>query len=270
MNIKYEYNKSNKRFYILILIAVILIFVAIALGSCSVVSIKNDQYKKTTQKIPQERELSFKSKEALAAGATLNSLKANQVYYEGVEAKSESAKILLDLSYRFLGLVGVNMQFDPSDPESVKKVFEEADRALEEKDKIIHDLKEDVKEQQRQVAENKLKREKAEKEALTWLGRLKKTVYGFVGLVIFVFLTLLIIQAITGIPVLTGLLGGIRTFWKVSRQTVKGVQEIREKLKKQAKNDPNAQDMLEEIDKTLDKHHDQHVKMAIKKMKNGK
>lgn len=237
-----------------------LLIILVLLSGCSVVSIDRSTYE---GKIPQEKELSFVSKEALATGATLQNVTANKIYYEGTDPKSKDAKTLLDMSYRFLGLVGVKMNFDPSDPESVSKVFEAADKALEEKDKNLHELK---------IALKKAEDDRivAEKKAGTWLSRFKTGVYSLVGFIIFVLIVLLVLQVFTGIPFLTGLITGIRTFWKVSHQTVKGIQEIRDKLKKKKEEgDDRASDLLNEIDTILDKHQDAHVKSHIQKIKNG-
>ena len=238
----------------------LLLILLIFLTGCLDLNVDRSAYE---GKVPQEKKLSFKSTEALASGATLQNITANKVYYEGTEPKSKDAKTLVDMSYRFLGLVGVNMQFDPSDPESVKKVFAEADQAIEEKDKNLHDLREQLQKAQEDHTKEK-------KRADSWFSRFKGGVYGLIGLIVAVLLTLLILQAVTGIPFLTGLITGIRTFWKVSHQTVKGIQEIREKLKKKkAEGDVRAEELLGEIDGVLDKHQDSGVKAQVRKIKNG-
>ena len=245
----------------------------VCLLGCSVISFERGDRvaKEIENSVIQEKELSFESKEALAAGATLQNMKAGQVYYEGAQPKSEEAKIVYELSFDFMDLAGIHRDFDPEDPESIKRILESDQKALEEKDKIIHQLKEDVKAQTREKAEaadkHKKYAESAEREKKGLLARLRAWFWGVIGSVFFILVVLFLIQTFTGIPVLTGLLGGIRTFWKVARQTVRGVQDIRNKLKEQAKQDDRAQQLLDMIDQTLDRHQDDHVKRSIVKMK---
>lgn len=240
--------------------------VLILIPLCGCFDFVTRTYQPTT--MPSEKMMSFESSRALASGATLQSITANKVYYEGTEPKSADAQILLDLSYRFLGLLGVSMNsIDPADPEAVKKVFEQADKALEEKEKIIYDLRAEVKKTTEDLASQKNLVMVKGKEVETWVSRFKKTVLGIIGFIVFITIVLFLIQIFTGIPVLTGVLGGIRTFFKISKQTVKGIQEVREKLKQQSESDEGAKHILDMIDATLNKYQDEHVKSAIKRMK---
>lgn len=221
--------------------------------------------------IPQEKELSFESKESLAKGATLQNMKAAQIFYEGTEAKSEESEIVYKLSFDFQDLTGINRDFDPEDPESIKKILEADNIALQEKDKIIHQLKEDVKKQILEKAEqsdmHKTYKSGAEKERKSLLGRLSAWFWGVIGSILCIVVVLFLIEALTKIPVLTGLLGGIRTFWKIAMQTMRGIQEVRNKLKEKAKTDEKAKELLEMMDTTLAKAQDKHVRDSIKKLK---
>lgn len=121
------------------------VLLAVTLSGCSLVGLEKTYYKSDLGAPPKEKQLSFQSKEALAAGATLSNQKAAQIFYEGTKPKSKEAKIVYDLSYRFMGLAGVNVQYNPDDPESIAKVFAAADKALEENNARIHDLEKQVK-----------------------------------------------------------------------------------------------------------------------------
>jgi len=236
---------------------------------------KGDVYRRDLEDIPQKGEMSFASKEALAAGATLQNKTAAKVYYEGTEPLSPDASILYEMSYRFLGLVGVNMDFDPSDPESVKAVFAEADKALEEKDGIIHKLENDVQDFNRRLAEEQKIRKTKEEEAVTWRSRVWALVWGVISVAVGIVALAGILQTVTGIPFLKGLFGLVKTMHATSKQTIAGVQEMREKLRAQAEASDNeeyrrlAAGILREMDQTLDKHQDAGVKMHIRRLKNG-
>ena len=249
-----------------------LIILAVILAGCSLVNIeRGGTLQKSTGKLPEDKELSFKSKEALATGATLQNVTANKVYYEGTEPKSESAKILLDLSYRFMGLVGINMDFDPSDPESVEKVFQEADKALEEKDKNIHDLKVQVDDLKTRMAEEANYHKKEVEKHRSLAGTLWRVIWSIIGIIAGVFVIAGLIQVFTGIPLLSNLLPWVsKRIHSTAKQTVEGVQEIREELKKRAKNGDNeitAEEALKLFDMTLEKHQDKGVKAHVRKLK---
>lgn len=267
-------NKSWKYLLISVLcfLLAILMLVSTCAG-CNIVFGKRDYYRPRTQDVPVEAELSFESKEALASGATLNNSIANKIYYEGTEAKSYEAGILLDMSLRFLGFLGVNTSVDPKDPESVKQLFAKADKALKEKDRIIHDLKKDVKEYRNELNKKQTYIKEKEKENLTLRGKIKKFIYGIIGTICTIGLILLVLQIFTGIPFFTASIGAVRTLFGVAKQTVEGLQDIRNKLKEKIAKEKDEEKrkmhekMLAEIDATLDKHQDGHVKKHIKKMK---
>jgi hypothetical protein len=217
-------------------------------------------------KPPSEAGLSFKSKGALASGATLQNVTANQVYYEGCKPKSSAAKILVDMSYRFLGLVGVNMRFDPSDPDSIKKVFADADNAITEKDKIIHDLREQSKEYLKDLAGAHGERDSVVTESKTFRQRVWGVIWSIAGVLLLVVLVLGGVQAFTGIPLLTGMLPwAIRRMHDTSKQTVVAVQKIREELK--ASDVPEEKALLSKMDRTLNDTQDDNVRAYVRQLK---
>jgi hypothetical protein len=91
------------------------------LPSCALISVTQKHYKQDVGEAPREKLPTFENSQALAAGATLNSTVASKVYFKGTEAESKDAKVLWDMSYRFMSLAGVNSDFDATDPESLTK-----------------------------------------------------------------------------------------------------------------------------------------------------
>lgn len=248
-------------------------------SGCSFVSFEKRFYKRDIDPVVKD-ELSFASKEALAAGATLQNQTAAEIYYKGTKPESKQAKILYEMSYRFMHLAGVNNNFDPTDPESVEKVFKEADNALREKDKTIHNLEVRVKQQlEEMAARDKLVRDKvAELEDVEgkWrakLGKIWYWIYTVAISIVVVIVGLGILQAWTGIPLLTGLFGGIRLIFGAAKQTIKGVQTVRDELKHTIQNGgteeekAHAKKVLEKIDKALAESQDESVKNWIRKQK---
>lgn len=246
------------------------------LSGCSFVSFPREYYKQETGKPVSKRVLSFASKEAMAAGATLQNLTAAEVYYKGTEPESKEAKILYDMSYRFIDLAGVNRNFDPADPDAIEDIFERADRALEEKDRVIHQLEVDV---QRKLEEVNGQRKivKDREAALVanngkWTARfdnLWRWLWGILIGAIVILVGLGIAQVMTGIPFLTIFFGGIRLIFGAAKQTIKGVQALRDELKDTAANGgteeekKTAKEMLAKIDHHLQTNQDESVKEWI-------
>lgn len=253
--------------------------VIMLLSGCSFVTIERRNYKADVNP-PSEKQLSFKSKEALAAGATLQNMTAADVFYRGTKPESKEAKLLYDMSYRFMNLAGVNNQFDPSDPDSVYDVFVKADQALEEKDRIIHDLRTSVQKQLEELATNKKIIRDREAELVntqnTWSARwgaLWTWIWIIVVIIIVVFVGLGIMQAMTGIPFLTILFGGIRLLFNATKQTIHGIQVVREELKEAITNSKSEEEramaskMLQELDLKMSQYQDDEVKKWIAKHK---
>ena len=125
----------NKLIYILI---IPLIF------SCSLVKLETRYFKEDGKPV-QKKEMDFDYKQALAKGGTINNQTANKIYHEGTEPKSPEAQRILDFSYEVMGIFGVNTDFDIDDPESLEKAKIATREAVEEKNRIIAKLEEDVK-----------------------------------------------------------------------------------------------------------------------------
>lgn len=230
---------------------VVLCFGALLVGGCGDLIV--GRRTATGSGIIQEKELSFQSKESFAAGATVNLEKAAEVYYTGTDPKSETAHFIYQWAIRMVGVLGVNTQYDASDPDALKDVLGAGTKALEEKNAQIDALKRDVKAANEATA-------KAEKKA--------RGLWGWVKLLLWIGIGLFVVQIITGIPVFTG---SIRILKRLGKQTTKGIQQFREDLKeKAAQGDVAAKQTLDDLDTTLDAHQDDKVKARIRKIKNGK
>lgn len=260
-------------------LAVPSLLLSLLVSGCSLMSYEAKFYKKDYD-VPKEKSMSFASSRALAAGATLQNMTAARVYYKGCEAESKEAKILLDMSYRFLGLAGVNSQFDPADPESVKKIFDAADRALEEKERALYQLREEVKTMQHQLATGQKIIQDKEAQLIDsngkWSLKFDNLWRWFIGIVSFVVIFVLglgVAQVLTGIPFLSALFGGIKTIFLAARQTIQGIEDLRNELKAQAESsgDPakraEAKILLRMLDEKLSRAQDESVKVWIARQK---
>jgi outer membrane murein-binding lipoprotein Lpp len=207
--------------------------------------------------IPREKPLSFETQTDISAVATANLEKSAQIYYEGTQAKSPEADFVYQCALRIAGILGINTQYDAKDPEQLKEILTRGTKALEEKNRQIDDLRRQVEDYQVKVTQAKDEAVKATSRA----GLLARWIrYLVIGAAL-----LLVIQIITGLPVFTGSLSLLK---KAGKQTVAGIQEIRDDLKKRAEQgDAQARDMLTRIDTTLHKHQDEQVKGFIKKLK---
>jgi len=252
---------------------VLLIILIFFIQGCSFIEVRKTYYRKDYGRKPQEKELSFTSKRALATGATLNNMTAAKVYYQGTEPQSKEAKILYDMSYRFMSLAGVKADFDPSDPESVAKIFEEADRALEEKERIIHQLKEDVK-RYLQEKEKIVRDKEAELQALNnkWQVKLGN-LWFWIWVIIIGFIALIIFCPAIGIPLLSRTVG---LTLKAGKNTMKAIEAIRDKWKEEERLAKERGDMKryeqirkvrEELESELHKAQSEEEKLHIKKLK---
>ena len=267
---------------------------SVSMVGCSLVNISKDdrQYQRSLPGLPKDKEMSFPNKRAMAAGASLANVTAAQGYYEGFKAKSKEAKLLYDLTFRFMGLCGVNMAFDPTDPDSIEKVFKEADNAVQEKEKNIADLKQQVQDFTSKLAEKEeIVRDKgAELKSFkaTWKARLGSLFWGILVSVILIVVGLGAVQVYTGFPVLTGLVktfipfakGGITTLFKLGKQTAVAIDKWKdtvvtrlEALRNSSKETYTREEvlaLLEEQRQALSKHlgneQDADAKIYLKKM----
>ena len=258
---------------------IILIVLICLLPGCSLISVTQKHYKNDQGTAPKEKLLSFESQEAMAAGATLNNVTAAEVYYKGTEPQSPQAKILYDMSYRFMAFIGVNNNFDPTDPESLKKTFEAADKAIQEKDKNLAELRQAVDDYRTKLeGEKKIVRDKeAEMKAQDgkWSAKWGSLFYCFIGLLILIPVGAIVIQITTGVPLATGLFSGaLKTFGKFTKQTVQGLEQFKKELA-ETKVDASATNeekeeakyWLDALSNTLSKTHDQDVKDYVALLK---
>ena len=210
--------------------------------------------------IPEKQDLSFQTKEDLSSLATANMQKAAQVYYEGTEAKSPESEFLWQASIRLAGILNINTNFDPNDPEALKGILDKGTKAIEEKNQKIAQLEDDVKDFQKKVLEAQ-EEYKQEKEKSGWLA-------SWIRRLIAIMVGLFVIQIITGLPVFTGFLSFIKKGFKA---LVTGIQEFREDLKKKAaEGDERAKEDLARLDGILDENQENpKLKTYIKQIKNG-
>ncbi len=249
-------------------------------SGCSLISVTQKHYKRDDGPAPKEKLLTFDSQQAMETGATLNNAVAAKIYYKGTEAESPDSKIIYDMSYRFMNFLGVNNNFDLTDPEALKKTFERIDNASLEKDKNIADLRVEVDEyRNRYEKETKIVRDKeAEMKAQDgkWSAKWGSLFYCFIGLLILIPVGAIAIQVTTGVPLATGLFSGVlKTFGKFTKQTVEGLEQFKKELA-ETKVDINATKeekeeasyWLDALSSTLSKNHDQDVKDFIGNLKN--
>ena len=254
----------------------VLLFMSV-LSGCSLFSVERSYYRADYKDKPQKQELSFKSKQDMAAAATLLNKLAAEIHFKGIEAESEKSKVVYDLTYAFVDLAGVVMDVDPENLEDVTEILQNATTALKEKDEIIHKLEVDVKRFQDDSVQIKKDKE-AELEALNgkWQFKMGSLWWWIKAIIIFAILGVValgVIQVWTGIPILSAVFGGAKTLFKAAKQTMKGVQAVREELKKISTNGGSqderqkAHDMLAFIDSALSEYQDEDVKSWIKTKK---
>jgi len=254
----------------------------ILLAGCSLVTFQQpDVYKPVMQDLPQAKEVSFDSKKSMAQGATLLTMNSEEIYYKGAEAGSKLAEDTRALAWRFVAWVGANLGFDPKDPASIEKLFEQMDKAGEEKEKQIHDLKEQVLTLNSTLAQEKEYRKVAEteKDRLSgFTGFLKAILYGILGVIGLLLFIALILQVVFKVPVLTWIVkylvtGSFKTVIQTRDETISAVQDIRDRLKKEMANGDRplkASEILKDIDTTFDEKTSVDVQNHIRKLKESK
>ena len=263
---------------------ILILPILLMLNGCSIIKMEQPHYKDGGDPL-QKKEMSFKSKQALAKGGTINNNVANKVFYEGTEAKSPEAKILLDFSYDVMGVFGVNRDFDFNDPEAMKKAQDEIMAAVEEKNQIIAKLEEDVK--KKQLKNDQIVRDKKaelEAESGKWKWRMGSGLIGMIILFVLLLIAAGVAQAYTGVPFLKGLLGGmfglfglfksgLQEVHKSSVQQIKAIQKVRDELTHEIGNGGTpeqkevARKWLGKLDRHLGEQQDEDVKKYIVKQK---
>jgi hypothetical protein len=252
------------------------------LFGCALIDFNKDTtaYKRDVGTLPKDKEMSFPSKQAMAAGAALSNITAAKVYYLGTKPLSPDAKVLYDMTYRFMGLCGVNMDFDPSDPESVAKVFENADKAISEKDKNIADLKQQVADFTTQLAAKETiirdKGKEIEGVKTTLKAQIGTIIWVTLGCIILLVLILGGVQAYTGIPVLSMAIGFVtgatKTLFNAAKQTGSAIEQWKkdhddqiQQLKNAGKNEAAEvlQGARDSLGALLSSHQDSAVKTFI-------
>lgn len=234
---------------------------AILLQSCALIQMDTKHYKNDVGKAPREELLPFKDKQALGTAATANNNAAAKVYYEGTEPKSTDAKFLYDMSYRFMDFLGVDTSFDLTDPESVNKVFENADTALKAKDEINAKLEKELQDFQiRLEGEKKTSRDKAaeyEANSGKMTTRLGSMFWGWIWTIVIVFIAAIVLQIWTGIPMFTWMFkGGISALGMLKngfKQTAAAVGDTLKELEETIKDEKATQAEKEEAKYWLDK-----------------
>jgi F0F1-type ATP synthase membrane subunit b/b' len=238
-------------------------------------------YKRDVGKIPEQKDLSFPSKEALGSGATLQNTICAKIFYKGCEPESADAKTIYDLSYRFMSFAGVVNDFDPSDPESVKKVFDNADAALKERDKNISDLQQQVKDFSTKLAEKDVIVKDKDGQLAAENGKWSLKCGGLKFWLWFILISVIVLVVVLGglqiyttifmppgVPFLTGPLGGFIKIFKFAKQTIKGIEthkaDIENRLKTATGDTRNA--LLacrDSLNSSLSSNHDEAIKKFV-------
>lgn len=235
---------------------------------------KPDIYQNNLKGMPKEDDISFRSSQQLKSTATEAYKKSEQIYYEGVEARNKLAEFVRDANFRimtWLGPVISNMQLET--PEQLQEYLKKTDKALEEYQQLKYNYEKDVKEWKHKLAtkDDIIKSEKSKLKG--YKATLFKGLTGFVILIFVILLALGVIQAWTGIPVLSMFLGGVRHIFGGLKQLVHSIQDFKEDLREQIEKeeDPKIKEgLLKSLEKL--KHHcndkqDERTKKCIKKIK---
>lgn len=198
---------------------------------CSLFTIKQDKRSFREQRnLPQRPELPFENKEQLARASALNVDKAAKVYYKGTEAESDDAEIIWKLSLKFASTLGLNTDFDPTNPESIQKVFDGANEALRKEREQNAKLREDVAKANEEKA--KIIRDKAAEIAnheAEWKLRLGNLWWWVVFLAIALGALCFFFPAI-GYPLVRMIFGGIKT---AAHETFSALQSARARAKRE-------------------------------------
>lgn len=252
----------------------VLCMLCMVLSGCSLFKMERSYYKADNSAKPQQQEMSFRSKQHFAKAATLQNKISAEVFFKGLKADSPKAKALYEASFAFLGIAGTAMGVDPSDVNNITLILENTASALKEKEQIIHDLQKDVKDYQQ--AQTKIVKDKeAEMVAMNGKWKLKMgSLWSWIWFVVIgcivALVVLGIVQAWTGIPILSALFGGARMLFKGAKQVVTSMQDIRNKLKVEKKNGNkkmSADEVLDMIESSCDVFQDTDVKKWLKRFK---
>lgn len=268
--------------------------------SCAIMEIRKDFYKRDMGAIPQEEQQSLESIEAVSVGATEINKGMNEVYSiikyvnddkkmaESFRQMEPRLKAMLDFSYQVMGWLGVAWkEIDWNDPkqyfDQIKSQKDALNAALKEKAEIKLQYEKDKAEFiQNLASKDKVVKDKdaemADRDG-KWSAKLswwfKIGFWVIVGLVILgglFYLYGVVQRVLIGIPLKAAMMGpGLA--YKMVKQTVKGVQIVRDNLKAkidQAKTEEEknrVKQMLDEISTTLRKEHDEDTVEGIKSVK---
>jgi hypothetical protein len=223
--------------------------------------------------MPKKEKLAFSDSQQLKATATAAYQKSEQVYYEGAEPKSSVAKFIRDATFRITAWLGpVITKNNLETPEDLQKFIEQTNNSLEDAQRKNYIYEKKMAEFKHRLAvKDKITRDKVAEVDGVWQWRIFSGIGGFIILIIVVVLIGGFIQMYTGIPVLKIMFGFVGGFIKTAKQTIMGLQEGRDELKKRM-----ADDTLEEkereaykqalsiLDERLHKHQDDQVKRFVK------
>ena len=259
---------------------IISIFSLFATG-CSFVEITREDHAFRAEKnVPQRPELPFKNKEQLSRATALNLDKAEKVYYEGAEPKEKSAEIILKLAKKFISTLGINTDFDPSDPKSVEKVFsgiDEANAKIREQNAVLMEQIKQVNNEKAKIIRDKAKelemKSKENSTLKTKLGSLWAWIMLIFWIIIIGVVVLIIFVPSLGIPLARRIWGAtIGLTISAGKNTMKAVQEMRTELKEKVEkeHDENAKRHLDLLHSKLEKLQTPEEVAHIKKLKASK
>lgn len=253
----------------------ILALLLLVVPGCSLINIRRpDIYKNNLKGMPQKKEISFEEKQQLKATATAAYQKSEEIYYKGTEPESEVAKFVKEATFRIMAWVGpVISKYNLDTAEDLDQFIEKTNKALEESQKKNYEYEKKEKEWKHQLATKDNLVKSAKSKLKGFKASVFSGVWAFVIIFILALLVMGIIQAWTGIPVLTMFLGGVRKVFGGARQLVKGVQDFRQDLKddiaveKDSEKKKMKEEMLAKMDAKLSENQDEATKKLVRKIK---
>lgn len=263
----------------------IILLILLNIYGCSFIEVTRENTAFRAMKdIPQRPELPFKNKEQLSRAAALNLDKAEQIYYKGSKPESEPAKVLLQLAKKFISTLGINTDFDPTDPESIKKVLfgtDEANEELRKQNAVLLERIKEINNEKTKIIKDKAKEIQMKAKENSTLKTKLGSLWGWIMFIFWVIIIILVALAIfmptLGIPIITKIWKmGIGLLASAGKNTMKAINEIRNSWKQEIQKakingDETKRNMFEEklkeLDRVLKSKQTPEEKAFIKKLK---
>ncbi len=252
----------------------ILVLLSVVPG-CSILEVKQpDVYQNNLRDMPKKETLSFKDQQQLKATATAAYQKSEQIYYEGTKPKDELAKFVKEATFRIMAWLGpVISEYNLSSVEDFNKFIEETNKSLEEAQKIKHEYKKKQKEWKHKLATKDELVKSAQSKLEGFKASVFSGIWGFIILIIIILIALAVLQSMTGIPLLSMFLGGVRHIFGGARQIVHGIQDFRDNMKEDIKKEKDGklrkgkEEALKYLDSCLNNREDESTKKLIRELK---